>query len=89
MELLPVTSASGDRIIYKVTARCSWSRRLPDRLTQITYAIRLGVALPEPPYRRVRTHSGFFCALSVAAAVSSRLARFSALSLGRALQSFC
>lgn len=42
---------------------------LPDRLTQITYAIRVRALLVSHRTCRVRTHSGFFRALFVAAAV--------------------
>jgi hypothetical protein len=42
---------------------------LPDRLTQITYAIRVKALLVSHRTCRVRTHSGFFRALSVTAAV--------------------
>ena len=42
---------------------------LPDRLTQITYAIRVKALLVSHRTYRVRTHSGFFRALFVAAAV--------------------
>ena len=42
---------------------------LPDRLPQITYAIRVKALLVSHRTYRVRTHSGFFRALFVAAAV--------------------
>ena len=47
----------------------SLSVALPDRLTQITYAIRVKALLVSHRTYRVRTHSGFFRALFVAAAV--------------------
>ena len=63
---------------------------LHDRLTQITYAIRVKALLVSHRTYRVRTHSGFFRALFVAAAVfRGSPSRFSALSPGRALQSVC
>ena len=40
---------------------------LPDRLTQITYAIRVKALLVSHRTCRVRTHSGFFRALFVSA----------------------
>ena len=47
----------------------SLSVALPDRLTQITYAIRVTALLVSHRTCRVLTHSGFFRALSVTAAV--------------------
>ena len=47
----------------------SLSVALPDRLTQITYAIRVRALLVSHRTCRVLTHSGFFRALSVTAAV--------------------